>query len=279
MSATPLTVASRVPAVPKHIKVNGKHIRLRLPQQVSWVVLFGAIAIFIVTAVYFDITQVHYHFAHLNIWLTYGWNHLINSRTWPDWRHGVGRAIPEGIVAYQLKSVLGGFTGRAWHKHPLDRVPVWSIPLISLGVLVLGEALAIGAQWVAMFGWAMIEHHSTHVHYVTPTHQISEVEYFLIGLAIGQLLHRLWRSAANTSQLYIAERGACYAEDHGGTLPFWARHPLSSPSLRERVAWLAENNIPLKRHGAWIRYTAILVAVVFFALAVQGAYIRIAVAG
>jgi hypothetical protein len=273
-------VKSQVPVPPKHIEVDGHRIRHREFQQVLWLAACGALAICAVSAVYYDITQVYWHVGHFVILnLRYSWNHLFPSQTWPVWRHSVGRAIFEGIVAdFLLKWLVSGLTGKSWKKRPMQRVRVWSIPLIALGVLILGLALAVCAQWFVMFGYPMLAHQTTHVHYVTPAASIAEAEGFVIGVIIGELVHRLWRPAANTIHLMLADRGVAYAQAHDGKLPVWVRHPLTPPSERERVAWMVKSGIKVKPASKWIHYPAIVAGLVFLALAVQGFDIRVFIA-
>jgi hypothetical protein len=265
-----------IPKPPKHIEVDGHRIHLREVQQILWLVVCGALAIFAVSAAYYALTQVDWHIGHFVILnLRYSWNHLFASVTWPLWRHSVGRAIPEGIIAsFTLKWLVSGITGKSWKKHPMRRVPVWSIPLIALGVLVLALALALGAQWFVMFGYPMLAHQTVHVHFVTPAARIVEAEGFVIGLVIGELVHPLWRPAANTMHLMLADRGVGYAQAHNGKLPVWVRRPLTPPSVRERVAWMADSGIKVKPAGGWIHYPAVIVGILFLAMAGWGVDIR-----
>jgi len=48
------------PAIPRHIKVNGHRIHLRLVQQLIWSLAAATAGAYIISAAYYLITQVHW---------------------------------------------------------------------------------------------------------------------------------------------------------------------------------------------------------------------------
>lgn len=258
------------PTPPKHIEVNGHKIHLRMVQQIIWLGILGYIAICVVSALYYGITQVDYGtIAGHHIWLKPHWDNLLHNVWWGLWRHGY-RNMMEGVVAVPLaKSLLGS----GWKKRPFLRLSTPKLALRMVEILVEGLVLITAGLWVASFGVAMLLHHSTHVAFITPSPRIVELEYFVIGLVIGQVIHRRWRAAGNTIQLFFVEKGASFARNTG-RLPVWVRRPLQPPVMRERVAWTVDANVPVHEHGKWIRVVAPAFLAINFLLFVWGVYVR-----
>ena len=88
------TVTAALPAIPRHIKVNGHRIHLRLVQQLIWSVAAATAGAYIISALYYLILEVKYG----SFWLKPGWDNLINTSWWTVARHDI-RDVYEGALA------------------------------------------------------------------------------------------------------------------------------------------------------------------------------------
>lgn len=262
MTAASLTTAPP----PKHILVCGHKIHLRLLQTLIWVGIGGFSAVLVASGIYYGVTQ--------NV-LKHAWDHLFTQAWWVngDVRHLVGRGIPEGIVALPMIK----WAASSWKKHYDDRpIPDWEIAVRLIAFLVAAMALAIFATWVVTFGWSEMIHHSLHVQYVTPTKRTQEYEAFAIGLIIGQATHWIWKPAARTIQLRVAE-ATVRVWRRTGKIPAWEEHPLTPPTMRERVAWMMRAGIHIRDVGnraLYVRWVLPAIGVVYFCLMGLGVYAR-----
>ena len=272
-----------MPDIPRHIEVNGHRIRLRLVQQLLWSFAAATAGAYIISALYYLITQVHWTSGgHTVLYLKPGWDGLLKTAWWPVARHDI-RDVYEGVLATLLvKSLMAN-----WKRKNLDQVGAFR--LITAPLLIIGAALPIVLVgiWVVNFAGPWVWH-QTAGHRVVhlAVHLPSWLDTYLstwnwqpllIGIIAGLVVHRLYRPVGNTVQLYFIERAVNRARATGST-PVWVRYPLTPPVVRERFAWIMESNLPVEKHGAWVRIVTPVMTAIFVLLAIYGAFIRLWVA-
>ena len=269
-----------MPDVPRHIKVNGHRIHLRLVQQLLWSFAAATAGAYIISALYYLITQVHWTSGgHTVIYLKPGWDGLFKTAWWPVARHDL-RDVYEGVLATLLvKSLMAN-----WKRKNLDEVGAFR--LITAPLLVIGAALPIVLVgiWLVNFAGPWGWHHTVGHRVVhLAVHLPSWLDTYLstwnwqpliIGIIAGLVVHRLYRPIGNTVQLYFIERAVNRARATGST-PAWVRYPLTPPVVRERFAWMMENDIQVEKHGAWVKIVTPVMTAFFILLALYGAFIRL----
>jgi hypothetical protein len=269
-----------MPDVPRHIKVNGHRIHLRLVQQLLWSFAAATAGAYIISALYYLITQVHWTSGgHTVIYLKPGWDGLFKTAWWPVARHDL-RDVYEGVLATLLvKSLMAN-----WKRKNLDEVGAFR--LITAPLLVIGAALPIVLVgiWLVNFAGPWGWHHTVGHRVVhLAVHLPSWLDTYLstwnwqpliIGIIAGLVVHRLYRPIGNTVQLYFIERAVNRARATGST-PAWVRYPLTPPVVRERFAWMIENDIQVEKHGAWVKIVTPVMTAFFILLALYGAFIRL----
>src|SRR5215510_4289887 len=93
------TITAALPAIPRHIKVNGHRIHLRLVQQLIWSFAAATAGAYVISAVYYLITQVDWTASgHPIFYLKPSWDGLINASWWRVARHDI-RDVYEGALA------------------------------------------------------------------------------------------------------------------------------------------------------------------------------------
>jgi hypothetical protein len=271
------------PDVPRHIKVNGHRIHLRIVQQLIWTFAAATAGAYIISALYYLITQVHWTSGgHTVLYLKPGWDGLFKTAWWPVARHGL-RDVYEGVLATLLvKSLMAN-----WKRKNLDEVGAFR--LITAPLLIIGAALPIVLLgiWVVNFAGPWVWHHTVGHRIVhLAVHLPSWLDTYLstwnwqplvIGIIAGLVVHRLYRPIGNTVQLYFIERAVNRARATG-SIPVWVRYPLTPPVVRERFAWMMEADIPVEKHGAWVDIVTPVMTAIFILLAIYGAFIRLWVA-
>jgi hypothetical protein len=269
-----------MPDVPRHIKVNGHRIHLRLVQQLLWSFAAATAGAYIISALYYLITQVHWTSGgHTVIYLKPGWDGLFKTAWWPVARHDL-RDVYEGVLATLLvKSLMAN-----WKRKNLDEVGAFR--LITAPLLVIGAALPIVLVgiWLVNFAGPWGWHHTVGHRVVhLAVHLPSWLDTYLstwnwqpliIGIIAGLVVHRLYRPIGNTVQLYFIERAVNRARATGST-PAWVRYPLTPPVVRERFAWMMESDIQVEKHGAWVKIVTPVMTAFFILLALYGAFIRL----
>jgi hypothetical protein len=103
-----------------------------------------------------------------------------------------------------------------------------------------------------------------------------------IGILAGLVVHRVYAPAGNTVQLYFIGRSVdktrdaiAAGQDHPYRhLPRWPWAPV----IRERAAWIMDNNLPVPDRTRDIRWAVRIFMVVLAALAIYGGYVRYVVA-
>ena len=269
------TVTAALPAVPRHIKVNGHRIHLRLVQQLIWSLAAATAGAYVISALYYLILEVKYG----TFWLKPGWDGLINASWWTLARHDI-RDVYEGALATLfVKSLMAN-----WKKAHGERVGAFRLAAAPFVIMAIALPIVIVGVWVINFAGPWVWHHAVHhrpLHLsVTLPAWLSTYlstwnwQPLLIGIITGLFVHRFYRPIGNTIQLFFIEIGVNRARATG-KIPGWVRHPLTPPVLRERFAWMMDNNVPIERHGAWIKIVAPVMTVIFAVLALYGGYIRL----
>ena len=274
------TITAALPAIPRHIKVNGHRIHLRLVQQLIWSFAAATAGAYIISAVYYLVTQVHWSSGgHTILYLKPQWDHLFNTAWWKAARHDI-RDVYEGVLATLfVKSLMAN-----WKKSHRERVGAFRLLTAPLLIIVVALPFVIAGIWVIEIAGPWLWHHTLHHHVVhlsvaLPAWLDTYLSTWnwrplLIGIIAGLVVHRLYRPIGNTIQLFFVEVGVNRARATG-TIPVWVRHPIMPPVIRERFAWMLENDIPVEKHGAWIRVVAPFMTIIFVALALYGGFIRL----
>src|SRR5271169_176578 len=82
-------------ALDKHMLVDGKVIKWKLPQNIAWGVVAALVGGYIISALYYLITQVKYPGG---IYLKPHWDGALSQTWWPFARHDI-RDVYEGVLA------------------------------------------------------------------------------------------------------------------------------------------------------------------------------------
>jgi hypothetical protein len=269
-----------LPKVPRHIKVNGHRIHLRLVQQLIWSFAAATAGAYIISALYFLIVQVHWSSGgHTILYLRPQWNGLFATKWWPQARHDV-RDVYEGALATLLvKSLLAN-----WKKAHGERVGAFRLVTAPLLIIVAALPIVVAGIWVIDFAAPWLWHHTVghrvlHLTVSMPAWLSTFLstwnwQALLIGIIAGLVVHRLYRPIGNTVQLFFIELGVKRARSTG-KIPAWVRHPITPPVIRERFAWMMDNDVPVERHGAWIRVVTPVMTTILILLALYGGYIRL----
>jgi hypothetical protein len=278
----PLFAGAAIPAaaVPRHIKVNGHRIHLRLVQQLIWSFAAATAGAYIISALYYLITQVDWSYGgHTILYLKPRWDGLFATSWWPVARHDI-RDVYEGALATLfVKSLMAN-----WKKAHGERVGAFRLLTAPLLIIIAALPVVVAGIWVLNFGGPWLWHHTLH-------HRVLHLavavpawlgtylstwnwQPVLIGVIAGLLVHRLYRPAGNTIQLYFIELGVTKARATG-RIPVWVRHPLTPPVIRERFTWMLDHDVPVERHGTWIKVIAPVMTAVLVILALYGGFIRL----
>ena len=276
---------------PKRIAVNGRPIRLRWLQQIIWSFLAANVGALIISALYYLFVQLRWHIGgHTLLYLKPAWDHLFSFRGWAADRHDVRNVYEALLATLFVKSMLAN-----WRKRD-RRAPAWYVvispflivvvafPVVAAGIWLINYALPyLWQQWFA-------HHHAI----ANPVHLPSRLDWLgtylsgfpwqpvVIGILAGLVVHRVYAPAGNTVQLYFIGRSvdrtrdaiAAGEQDPRRHLPRWPWAPL----IRERAAWIMQNNLPVPDRTRDIRWAVQVITVVFAALAVYGGYVRYVVA-
>jgi hypothetical protein len=282
------TVRELVP--PKHILVNGRPIRLRWVQQIIWSFLAANIGTLIISALYYLIIQVNWHVgSHTYLYLKPDWDNLFRFHGWAADRHDL-RDVYEAVLATLfVRSLLAN-----WRKHD-RRAPTWYVvispvlivvaafPVVALGILLINYGLP--DLWHTLFAHSALRNpvHLSHQWAWLGTYlSNSPWQPALIGILAGLVVHRVYAPAGNTVQMYFVGRSVDRTRDAIAAgednprrhLPRWPWPPV----IRERAAWIMDNDLPVPDRGLDIRSAVRAITVALACLAVYGAYVRYVVA-
>jgi len=273
-------VSAALPTIPRHIKVNGHRIHLRLVQQLIWSFAAATAGAYIISAVYYLLTQVHWTSGgHTILFLKPQWDGLFKTSWWQTARHDI-RDVYEGALATLLvKSLMAN-----WKKAHGERVGAFRLAIAPLLIIIAALPVVVAGIWVINFGGPWLWHHTLHHRVLHLTVAMPawlstflstwNWQPLLIGIIAGLVVHRLFRPAGNTIQLFFIELAVTRTRATG-IIPAWVRYPLTPPVIRERFTWMIDNNVPIEKHGAWVKVIAPVMTAILIVLALYGGFIRL----
>jgi hypothetical protein len=279
---TAITTAT-LPAVPRHIKVNGHRIHLRLVQQLIWSFAAATAGAYIISALYYLIIQVHWTSGgHTILYLKHDWDTLFTATWWKAARHDI-RDVYEGVLATLfVRSLMAN-----WKKAHSARVGAFRLITAPLLIIIAALPIVVAGIWVINFAGPWLWHHALghrvlHLSVGMPSWLGTFLSTWawqplLIGVIAGLVVHRLYRPIGNTVQLFFIEIGVNRARATG-KVPAWVRHPVAPPVIRERFAWMMDNNVPVEKHGIWIKVVTPVMTTIFVLLALYGGFVRLWIA-
>lgn len=267
------TLSGRTPVAPvEETSIEGHKIRWPTEQRWAWRLIGGFLAILAVSGAYYALTQVHYYYwpGHSLFYLKPGWDGLFKQAWWPTDRHFTRNNI-EGIVAAPAVTIAA----LAWRKHwDEELLSTWGVIGRLLLYFVVALVGLIAAEWFVTFGWAMIQHRHTHVHYVTPAPRLAEAEGFVIGFVVGQLARPIWKRAARTLHFRLCEPSVNVWRSRNAP-PLWVSYPLTPPTARSRIAWMFYAKVATGIGQArWAKWLLLAVAVIVAGLIGTGVFAR-----
>ena len=285
-----MTTATRELVPPRRILVNGRRIRLRWLQQIIWLFLVANVGALIISALYYLFIELRWHIGgHTFLYLKHDWDNLFTFRGWADDRHDV-RDVYEAVLATLfVRSLLAN-----WRKHD-RRAPAWYVAISPFVIVIVAFPIVVAGILLINYGlpdvWhALFAHHVVH----NPVHLPRNVAWlgtylsgypwqpFVIGVLAGLVVHRVYAPVGNTVQLYFIGRSvdrtrdaiAAGEENPRRHLPRWPWPPV----IRERAAWIMDNDLPVPNRTRDIRSAVRILTVVLIALAIYGAYVRYVIA-
>jgi hypothetical protein len=277
-------------APPRRILVNGKPIRFRWLQQIIWSFVAANVGALIISALYYLFVELRWHVgSHVFLNLKSDWDNLFSFRGWAADRHDV-RDVYEAVLATLfVRSLLAN-----WRKND-RRAPAWYVAISPILIVVVAFPVVAAGIWLINYAlpylWhGVLSHHVLH----NPVHLPHRVAWLgtylsgfpwqpvLIGILAGLVAHRVYAPAGNTVQLYFIGRSvdrtrdaiAAGEENPYRHLPRWPWPPV----IRERAAWIMQNDLPVPDRARDIRWAVRIITVVFAALAIYGAYVRYVIA-
>ncbi|MBV9093517.1 MAG: hypothetical protein JO132_06525 [Streptosporangiaceae bacterium] len=285
-----MTSATRELAPPRRILVNGRPIRLRWLQQVIWSLVAANVGALIISALYYLLIEVRWRAGgHTILYLKPAWDHLFTFRGWAADRHDIRNVYEALLATLFVKSLLAN-----WHKHP-RRAPAWYVMISPILIVVVAFPVVVAGIWLINYAlpgvWhAWLAHHTLH----NPVHMPYRLAWFgtylagypwqplMIGILAGLVVHRVYAPAGNAVQLYFIDRSVDHARDAIAAgepdphrhLPRWPWPPV----VRERAAWIMQNDLPVPDRTRSITGAVYFTTVVLGALAIYGGYVRYVVA-
>jgi hypothetical protein len=241
----------------KHMLVNGKKIKFKVPQNLAWMVIGAIVGAYIISALYYLITQVDYGtIGHTAIYLKPHWDHALSQSWWPPARHDI-RDVYEGVLATLFAKSL--ITKKMyWRKPPVGWLRIVTAPFLV--VLVAAPIVFLGIWLVDIRNGGTGSMSAIHTY-----------QAYIIGFVAAQAAHRVWAPVGNTVQKFFTDVAIA-----GGHRP---KFPLP-PIVRERYQYeinRGAGNNP-KHYGKGFTSVMVAMSAVFFFLAVYGGYVRLWIA-
>jgi hypothetical protein len=291
VSTTAARAAERTPP-PKHILVNGKRIRLRLVQQVAWSFAAANAGALIISALYYLFTQLHWHVGGYQImYLKPDWDHLFSYAGWPADRHDIRNLYETILATLFVKSLVV-----RWQKYYGKPVATWRIATAFPMIITVAAPFVVAGVYVTNHGGPQLWHWWFHRHQIGVPfhwpHSLAWVSNYLsdwkwqtlvIGIAAGQVIHRVYAPIGATVQGHFVDRQvdktreAQQRGDWKGAGRHRPRFPLP-PVVRERYAWTVGSDDPVPPRGKWAPRVIPFVAFVGLVLLGYGAYVRYGIA-
>ncbi len=278
------------PAPPRRIPVNGRPIRLRWLQQIIWSVLAANVGTLIISALYYLFVQLRWHVgSHTFLYLKPDWDNLFRFPGWAADRHDVRNVYEALLATLFVKSLLAN-----WRKND-RRAPAWYVVISPFLIVIAAFPVVAAGIWLINYGlpdmWhAWFAHHVLH----NPVHMPYRLAWLgtylagfpwqpvVIGIMAGLVVHRVYAPAGNTVQLYFIGRSvdrtrdaaAAGEQNPGRHLPRWPWAPV----IRERAAWIMDNQLPVPDRTRDIRRAIRVMTVILAGLTIYGGYVRYVVA-
>ena len=285
-----MTAATEGLVPPRRILVNGRPIRLRWLQQIAWSFLAANVGAMIISALYYLVVQVRWHAGGNTIlYLKPDWDHLFGFQGWKADRHDVRNVYEALLATLFVKSLLAN-----WRKND-RRGPAWYVAISPILIVVVAFPVVAAGIWLINYVlpalWhAWLRHHVLHNPVHLP-HSLAWLGTYLsgfpwpplvIGILAGLVVHRVYAPAGNTVQLYFIGRSvdstrdaiAASEESPYNKLPRWPWPPV----IRERAAWIMQNQLPVPDRTRNIRWAVRVMTIVLVGLAIYGGYVRYVVA-
>jgi hypothetical protein len=275
---------------PKHILVNGRRIMLRWLQQIIWSFLAANIGAWIISALYYIFVQLRWQAGgHTFLYLKPQWDSLFSFRGWKTDRHDVRNVYEALLATLFVRSLLANWRKRSW------RGPAWYVVLSPIVIVVAALPIVAAGIWLINYAlpylWHLwFGHHVLHNPVRFP-HQLAWLGTYVsswrwqplaIGIAAGLVVHRVYAPAGNTVQLYFIGRAVDKTRD---AIAAGKQHPYRNlprwpwpPVIRERAAWIMQNDLPVPDRTRSIRWAVRVMIVVFSGLAAYGGYVRFVIA-
>ncbi|HEY6276065.1 MAG TPA: hypothetical protein VIX86_07005 [Streptosporangiaceae bacterium] len=285
-----MTAATEELVPPKHILVNGKPIRLRWLQQIIWSFVAANIGALIISALYYLFVQLKWQVGgHTILYLKPKWDNLFTFQGWIADRHDLRNVYEAVLATLFVRSLLAN-----WRKHN-RRAPAWYVVLSPIVIVVVAFPIVAAGIWLINYAlpavWhAGLAHHILH----NPLHFPYRLAWLgtylagypwqplVIGVLAGLVVHRVYAPAGNTVQLYFIERSVDRARDAVTAgeqnpyrhLPRWPWPPV----IRERAAWIMQNDLPVPDRTRNIHAAVWIMVVVLTGLAIYGGWVRYVIA-
>ena len=249
---------------PKRIPVNGRRIRFRWLQQIIWAFLAANVGALIISALYYLIIQVRWHVgSHTFLYLKPDWDNLFHFSGWAADRHKI-RDVYEAVLATLfVRSLLAN-----WRKND-RRAPAWYVVLSPILIVVVAFPVVAAGIWLIDYALPYLWHARRAPRRHNPVHMPHPKDWLgtnlgglpvqpaVIGILAGLVAHRVYAPAGNTVQLTpSAVGGPDQGRDRAGEenphrhLPRWPWPPV----IRERAAWIMQNNLPVRNRTRDIRF-------------------------
>lgn len=269
--------------------LTGDRVHGRFVQSLYWSVAAGLLGAAFVSGLYDGILQVHWYIHigdfHLELFnLKYGWDHLFPYNWWPDYRHASFRDIAAPAVATMAAKTL--LAGRKWWGVRVSNLRLLTSPLV---VIFLTLGLGVLGVWLTDFAfpaaWAWACSGLGHPGFKVSAHFLGTLSasQIILGVVIGQVVHRYWAPVGATLQGAILDRSVdrrqAIVERNGISMtraieidntgwhitPAGVRLPLLPPVIRERFAEMWRGNLAVKirkGHGKVIALVIVFIVLV-----------------
>jgi hypothetical protein len=272
-------------APPRRILVNGKPIRLRWLQQIIWSFLAANIGALIISALYYLFVELRWHIGgHVILNLKPDWDNLFRFRGWSADRHDIRNVYEALLATLFVKSLLADWRKNDW------RAPAWYVAISPVLIVVVAFPIVAAGIWLINYAlpylWhALLMHQVLH----NPVHMPHNLAWFgtylsgfpwqplVIGILAGLVVHRVYAPAGNAVQMYFIGRSVdrtrdaiAGEDDPYRHLPRWPWAPV----IRERAAWIMQNDVPVPDRTRDIRWAVRIMMAVLTGLAIYGGYVR-----
>jgi hypothetical protein len=246
--------------------------------------------VLIISALYYLFVQLRWHVgSHTFLYLKSDWDNLFSFHGWPQDRHDIRNVYEALLATLFVRSLLAN-----WRKHD-RRAPGWYVLISPVVIVAVAFPVVVAGVWLINYGlpdvWhAAFAHHTVH----NPVHLRNQWAWLgtyvsgfpwqpaVIGIVAGLLVHRVYAPAGNTVQLFFIGRSvdktrdaiAAGEENPHRNLPHWPWPPV----VRERAAWIMDNDLPVPDRTFDITAAVRIVTVILAGLAIYGAYVRYVIA-